>query len=805
MMKKHTSTFILFILLTISMQAQQIMYVCRGTNYTEVDIATLGEMPFSNHGSSLTLRGVTYDVATIDSITFEKPTFVMDGKVVITYNETTASVEVPTTISGITYTISNADVVVTSTNISDDIEYVIHGSSTNGSLNYIGNYKCKFTFNGLYLTSESGAAINIDCSKRVAMVLSEGTVNTLADAESGSHKAALYCKGHMEFEGAGTLNVTGNYKHAISGKEYIQLKKSTGTINITKSANDGIHAGQYFQMNGGTVNISGTAGDCIQAEKTSDETDEDNGQMIIKGGKLNLSLASEDVKALKSDDLITISGGDITINVTGNGSKAISTDGDLVINEKNNPTTITITTSGTTYVNSKGESKYCDGINIEGNMTFSAGTLNVTNIGAEGRGIKVDQSFIVDGGNGTYLASGNASKCIRAEYFEMNAGEMNFTTSGVPIVTNYDPSYCSAIKVTSFIQNGGTLTMNCNGQANKGISIDGNGVINNGIIDIKTTGNAGYYNTGSGYDTYACSAITCDGDLSIINGTLTLESTGSGGKGINCDQVLTMGKDDGTGPIMSVTTSGAQYSYGSQTAKAKAIKALGDIYVHGGDYSVSTSRTEAEGIESKSNIYFNGGDLVVVAYDDAINAAAVITFNGSRVYAQSTANDAVDSNYGQNGAIIINDGVLIAIGIRSPEEALDADNHSWLKFNGGTVFTMGGNQGGGSSSAPTCTQGTIYLQNVSLTQNHYLTITQNNANVYTVKIPTTLSQCYCFLSDEKLKDTCIITTSTVAPTSYSSEWQGLYKGANVTTGTSLASVSLTNNYGTNGNSGNRPR
>ena len=197
----------------------------------------------------------------------------MDGKVVITYNETTASVEVPTTISGITYTISNADVVVTSTNISDDIEYVIHGSSTNGSLNYIGNYKCKFTFNGLYLTSESGAAINIDCSKRVAMVLSEGTVNTLADAESGSHKAALYCKGHMEFEGAGTLNVTGNYKHAISGKEYIQLKKSTGTINITKSANDGIHAGQYFQMNGGTVNISGTAGDCIQAEKTSDETD----------------------------------------------------------------------------------------------------------------------------------------------------------------------------------------------------------------------------------------------------------------------------------------------------------------------------------------------------------------------------------------------------------------------------------------------------------------------------------------------------------------------------------------------------
>ena len=102
---------------------------------------------------------------------------------------------------------------------------------------------------------------------------------------------------------------------------------------------------------------------------------------------------------------------------------------------------------------------------------------------------------------------------------------------------------CSAIKVTSFIQNGGTLTMNCKGQANKGVSIDGNGVINNGIIDIKTTGNAGYYNTGRGYDTYACSALTGDGDLSLIRGTLTFDSIGSGGKGIHCAQVLTMGKD----------------------------------------------------------------------------------------------------------------------------------------------------------------------------------------------------------------------------------------------------------------------
>ena len=800
-MKKYLFIFIV-LLLTLSVHAQQTMYVCRGNTYTTIDISTLDDMPFSENGTLLTLRGVTYEVATIDSITFEVPSFDMGKKVVVNYNESTATVDIPSSISGVTYTISGADVEITSDNTSDDIEYLLQGSSINGSLVYNGNYKCKFNFNGLNLTSTTGGVVNIQCGKRVSMILTEGVDNSLADAESGSQKAALYCTGHMEFEGAGTMTVTGNYKHAISGKEYIQLKKSTGTINIEKSANDGIHAGQYFQMNGGVVNISGTAGDCIQAEAVSNPTSEgNNGQMIIKGGTLNLSLASEDVKALKSDSAITITGGTFVIDVTGAGSKAISTDWDVIINEDNNPTDIKITVSGDTYVDSKGKVKSSDGLNLEGHLTVSAGVLSITNIGAESKGIKVDSTFYFNGGTLTMIANGNASKCIKTENFEMNGGQLTCTTSGIPIVTDYDPSYCSALKTTDFTLNGGTIKMTCNGQANKGISIDGKGVFNAGVVDILTTGNAGYYKLASGYDTYACTAITSDCDLFIYGGSFTLECTGSGGKGIKCDEALTMGREDGTGPAMSVVTTGTEYKYSSYSSKAKAIKAYGDVIINGGDYTISTSKTEAEGIESKANMYFNGGDLVIVAYDDAINAAGTINFNGSRVYAQSNGNDAVDSNYGKSGAIAINDGVLIAVGIRSPEEALDCDNHAWIKFNGGKVFAMGGRQGGATSSTPSCTQGTIYLQNVSLTQNRYLTVTQGGNNVYTMKIPATLSQCYCFLSAEGFKETCVITTSIVAPIAYQNEWQGMYWESNITSGTSLASVTLSNNYGTNGSSG----
>ncbi len=800
-MKKYIF-LLLVMVLTLSVQAQQSMYICRGNTYTTVDISTLDEMPFSENGSLLTLRGVTYDVSSIDSITFDIPTFDMAKKVVVNYNETSATVDVPSSISNVTYTISGADVVITSTNTTDDIEFLLQGSSTNGSLVYNGEYKCKFNFNGLRLISTKGGAIDIQCGKRVSMILTEGVDNTLSDAESGSQKAALYCTGHMEFEGGGVLNITGNYKHAISGKEYIQLKKTTGIINIEKSANDGIHAGQYFQMNGGVVNISGTAGDCIQAEAVSNPTSEgNNGQMIIKGGTLNLSLASEDVKALKSDSAITITGGRFVIDVTGAGSKAISTDWDVTINEDNNPTDIKITVSGDTFTDSKGKVKSCDGINLERHLTVSAGTISIINKGDESKGLKVDSTFYFNGGNIELSASGNASKCIKTENFEMNDGLLTCTTSGIPIVTDYDPSYCSGLKTTDFTLNGGTIKMTCNGQANKGISIDGIGKFNAGSVDILTTGNAGHYKLASGYDTYACTAITSDSNLFIYGGTFTLECTGSGGKGIKCDETLTMGREDGSGPLMSVVTTGTEYTYSSYSSKAKAIKAYGDVIVNGGDYTISTSRTEAEGIESKANMYFNGGDIVVVAYDDAINAAGTINFNGSRVYAQSNGNDAIDSNYGMSGAIAINGGVLIAVGIRSPEEAMDCDNHAWIKFNGGTVFAMGGRQGGGTSSTPSCTQGTIYLQNVSLTQNRYLTVTQGGNNIYTMKIPETMSQSYCFLSADGFKDTCVITTGTVAPVTYQSEWQGLYLGADITNGTSLASVTLSNNYGTNGSSG----
>ena len=186
--------------------------------------------------------------------------------ITVTYNGDNATVDIGNA-PGVTYSVTGADVNIVSTNVSHELETILQGTSTNGSFTYTGPLKCKFTLNGLNLTSTKGAAIDIQCGKRGDLILPDGTQNVLEDAAGGLQKAALYCKGHLEIEGGGSLTVSGNTRHAIASKEYMQLKKSTGNIVIKKAAGDAVHMGQYLLMNGGSITFDeNTACDGIQVE-----------------------------------------------------------------------------------------------------------------------------------------------------------------------------------------------------------------------------------------------------------------------------------------------------------------------------------------------------------------------------------------------------------------------------------------------------------------------------------------------------------------------------------------------------------
>ena len=393
-MKKFFSLLLLLAVCTM-VSAQEYMRIWQNGENVKVP---LSEVTYSDNGASFTAEGKTYQTSQVDSITFVHI-------ITVTWDGAQANVE-KGNVLGVDCSVEGADVVITSTNIHNELEFVLQGASTNGSLTYNGTYKCKFYLNGLNLTSQKGAALDILCGKRVDLILNEGTSNTLADAPNGTQKAAFYCKGHVEVEGSGSLTVTGNARHGICTKEYLELKKSTGSVTVNGAESDGIHAGQYFLMRGGTVTVSGQKGDGIQTEILTLDDDvtpnpdkEFNGQIFIKGGTINVTVAGDDKKGIKSADKMTVNGGTFVITASGKGSKGISVARHLLVNEDSESTVMQIRATGGVYVDDETDDESrCMGIKVTQNMAVTAGKIMISNSGSKSRGIKVDGLYYVGSG-----------------------------------------------------------------------------------------------------------------------------------------------------------------------------------------------------------------------------------------------------------------------------------------------------------------------------------------------------------------------------------------------------------------------
>lgn len=386
---KRIILFTMAALCCIMASAQTHMRIWQNGEDNRMSIAKVGEMTVS--GSLITIKNEVYDMDDIDSI-------VIVPEVRVMFDNDAATVSV-TPNSGITATVNGAHVTLTNNNIANECEIILSGQSSNGSLTYNGNYKTTFYLDGLNLTNQVGSPLDIECGKRVSLVLTDGTTNRLADAASGQQKACLYCKGHLEVEGSGSLTIAGNAKHALATKEYLQLKRSTGTITFERAASDAIHCGQYFQMNGGTLSINAqTMGDAIQVEtitlangETPDPEKENNGQVFIKGGNLTAVVSQQDCKGIKCDGTITISGGNIDITAQGNGSRGVQTDGLTTINEDDATTTINIKATGAkcTLEECADDPHRCVGMKLDGGLLMQAGTLTVNATGSKSRSIQV--------------------------------------------------------------------------------------------------------------------------------------------------------------------------------------------------------------------------------------------------------------------------------------------------------------------------------------------------------------------------------------------------------------------------------
>lgn len=733
-------------LLAISAAEIDGLYFWKNGTYTRLDV---GEMLFGN--DKVSVGETSFDVSDIDSITFRKPAEVetVADTLYIYYNGTTATVS-PEGVKGITTDVNGAAVTLTNTNTDREMCFVLSGESNEGSFTYNGEYKACIRLAGVNLKSTTGAALDIKCGKRVALELLDGTDNYLEDpADSLGQKAALYCKGHLEVSMGGTLTVKGNNTHAIKTKEYMLVKKTAGGITVTGALGDGIHAGQYFKMNGGNVTVSGVKGDGIQAEATQ-EGDEDDGQVIIKGGTLNVSVTENDVDAIKSDSLMTITGGTITLGTTGNSGKGLKSKADISISGGS----ITVTQTGGITVEAD-DISYPTSIKADGNISITGGEITITNTAEGGKGISAEGTLTIDegeastvidikangkggtaetsgsggddtptasykvfislptssGGGGGGMPPGGGSNAWKNPVLYKSDGTMvaaltNTVTksSGYSTLTFYYYDFGEAVTGTYYIKGDNYTSRNTTytiKSATFSAPTSGTDIYYSITNSYQTSGTTRTYSLTNVTSTYGGTSdvsedngtaynaigLKADKDMTIAGGTVTIANSGAMSKSIKSKKNVTI--DGGT---ITLKPSGAMQVINNDASYSSGIK-CDDFTQNGGSVGITVTGTAGRGI-SADNVITNGGTL---------------TINNSGAGQTGTNDSYTAKGIKADQSIALNDGTItITMSGTGGKGIKSAGTYTQGKSDGSgptlkvttTGSSLGGSSGGGGGGFP---------------------------------------------------------------------------------------------------------
>lgn len=644
-MKKIISILAIMMLTTAAFA--QTLNVQTGNVTYQYPASQVGDMTYSN-GTTITILNKTFELSDISSMTVDN-TAVTDNTVGVTYNGTTASVTIAGNIARyITATISGAHVnIVQSDDVTEEIAYTLSGSSTDGEFYMSGSYKATVELNGLTLTNAnpvtSGAAVHIQNGKRIKVKVITDTNNTLVDAASGSQKGCLYIKGHAELAQKGTLNITGNVKHGIKTGDYISLKNAT--INVTKAIGDGISCNEYFLMESGEINISGTGDDGIQCEldgtastgETTDHDEEDSGNIYISGGTIKINCPAAAAKGIKGDGDIRISGGNITVETTGNGE----------------------------WDSEDSETKSACGLSCDGNMTISGGTMSLTSTGSGGKGMKCDGVMTISDGTISVVTSGGL-------YYNNGTTEnTNYTGNTDNLSSNYYSSP-KGIKAGLKTQSGNSYTYS------GGLDISG------GTISVTTSGHNGegiesknYLNIKGGHITVNAydDAINAAQDLTISGGYVFARATNNDGIDANGNCYIK------GGVVYAVGSSSPEVAIDANSEEQKKLYVSGGTLIAIGGLESGASLTQT----CYSSSSWNKNTWYALYNDDNLALAFKTPSSGGSTLVVSTS-----------GTTTMKSGVTVSSGT----EYFNGMGNIGGTISGGSSVSLSQYSGGNNSGGP---------------------------------------------------------------------------------------------------------
>lgn len=490
--------------------------------------------------------------------------------------------------------------------------YNISGSLSDGQIvvdvadTYSTN-NVEMNLSDVSVTNSSGPAI-YGLSGDIEISAKKGTTSTLSDgtptvfetetAEDGTvteteePDACIFSHDGVKLKGKGTLIINGNYQNGVSGKDEVEIKNLTLTVN---AVNNAIKGKDYVTVSSGTLDLTSKIGDGIRCTK---------GDITIEDGSVTVNGTDNGLFA-KAGNII-VSGGTLDITVVPGGTADTTTYNYDGIHTKVGTVSIT---GGNITVKS-----YCDGIQAAGDMTISGEpVINVTTTGAissstgygstsqtsdiSAKGIKSDTNLTIEGGTFTINSTDDSIH---------TNGNITIGAASISVSSSDDGVHADSVLT---INEGCELLVS---KSYEGIEAE-EIYINGGTMNIYASDdniNAAGGNDGSSQGGFNANAY---GYIEINGGYIYCENSSANGDGVDSNGKIVMNggtvivngpTSDGDAPIDTGDSSGDGLYYNGGT-----IIAVGSSGMAEAPESSSTGYSVTYGVNAGGGFGGPGGNM----------------------------------------------------------------------------------------------------------------------------------------------------------------------------------------------------
>lgn len=295
-----------------------------------------------------------------------------------------------------------------------------------------------------------------------------------------------------------------------------------------------------------------------------------------------------------------------------------------------------------------------DGIDGDsGTVILNGGTIAIRSTVDDTKGIVSDGALTINGGSISITVNGAQSKAISTKSaLTVNAGVLALHLTGAVVLetitgtTNADPSYCTALKCDGNLTvNGGAIAITHTGTAGKGFSSDGDITINAGLVDITTTGGP--------------------------SATYTNESSVTDEASSDCISA------DG-----NVTLAGGTVILHTDGIAADSISADLAVIINAGTLDITTKGNRSKGIKSDTSVTFNGGTSTFTLSGGVVLQSTTVTNRYAPSYCTAVKSD---------DAVSITGGTINVTHTGQAGKGISADGNITITGGTTTISTSGAN------------------------------------------------------------------------------------------------------------------